>query len=67
MSGNTGKMTAAAIEARGPRLVLTKVFKDGKYIGSIICSQIDCHYQWHVVARSYSLSYLLHIAKYNCT
>lgn len=36
MSGRTGKMTAEAVAARGPRFILTSVFHCEKFIGFVI-------------------------------
>lgn len=79
MSGSTGKMTAAAIRERGPQMVLRNVYKDGRFIGQVIerdqwWSTATCmappNYSTRTfaksyTAKSYTLSYLLRIAKGN--
>ena len=73
MSGNTGKMTAAAIAARGPRMCLTSVHAGAKFLGFVVRREghlgaivnaaarqrFDLSYKtW---AKSYSLPYLMRI------
>lgn len=61
MSGNTGKMTAAAIAERGPRLVLCH--KVGRKTLLIISESQPAGQKYYVaLAKSYSRSYLVRIA-----
>jgi hypothetical protein len=65
MSGNTGKMTAEQIAKRGPRLVLVRLQSGVK----VICREGQPCFRSGVkgciVSRSYSLSYLMNIARHN--
>ena len=70
MSGRTGKMTAEALAARGPRMVLGEVrFSETKSAliiyreGAIPLATLLGDYQLFTWAKSYTLSYLLRIAK----
>ena len=62
MAGNTGKMTKEAIVKRGPRKVLIRVYDEGKpvFMIAIEGQEPKCG---RILARSYSESYLLRIAK----
>lgn len=80
MSGSTGKTTTDAVRERGPRMVLRNIYKDGRFIGQVI-ARLDWleggrwwservwmappSYSSPAIAKSYSLSYLLRIAKRN--
>jgi hypothetical protein len=68
LAGNTGKMTAAALAARGPRMVLGEIrFSETRSVliiyreGSV--PLLPGNYKLFTWARSYTLSYLLRIAK----
>lgn len=66
MSGNTGKMTREAIEARGPRYELLEPYAPGgSAIGFVICREDQKVLRTPFVNRyatSYSLSYLRKVA-----
>lgn len=64
MSGRTGKMTAEAIEERGPRFVLARRRDNGKmfYYSE---GQENMVVQHSVVAVSYSKSYLSRLESAN--
>jgi hypothetical protein len=67
MPGHTGKITAKAIAERGPQMVLVRpkqgwpfvIIKDGYMFGDSV------GYSYYTVAKSYSLRYLMNIAKAN--
>ncbi len=79
MAGNTGKMTSEAIAARGPRMRLVSVKLAGLPIGSVVCREGASpfrrnfrdaaqaykfrHLHTGIYAASYSLRYLLTVAK----
>jgi hypothetical protein len=79
MAGNTGKMTAAAIAARGPRFRLISAHKNATFadaaerVGFVIDQEgrtavngaFAYSHDLHtrVYARSYSLSYLLRLIR----
>ena len=73
MAGNTGKMTREALEARGPRMVLGEVrFSETKSALIIYRegaapllpgSLVSGNYRLFTWSKSYTLSYLLRIAK----
>ncbi len=67
MSGNTGKMTNNEIEKRGPRMVLVNYRGNGLMIHRDNHEAINyfnyVHADVRQLARSYSLSYLMQIAK----
>lgn len=65
MSGNTGKMTAAALAARGPRMELLRIGNS-----FVICNEDypplkgnTAIWNRSVYATSYTFSYLFRIAK----
>jgi hypothetical protein len=69
MAGNSGKMTNEAIAARGPRMVLARVHRQGWSMliiyreGQEPWRHLQC---WHfVLAKSYSLSYLRKVGRGN--
>lgn len=74
MAGNTGKMTAEALRARGPRLFLVRAFNPftAKQHGLAIVREGSTVFNKRVrssttlhlgiVARSYSLKYLQQVA-----
>lgn len=77
MAGNTGKMTAAAVRARGERMRLITVHKGGSFAGAFIfrpgAYAVGGGAQFaedvasgvlavRVYATSYSLKYLLSVA-----
>jgi hypothetical protein len=66
MSGRTGKMTAEALEARGPRMVLARDL-DSKDLFKLVYFREDQQPagRFAVVAKSYSMSYLRKVARYN--
>jgi hypothetical protein len=61
MSGRTGKMTAEALAARGPRMALAQV--DGKL--KIFDNEHDVPVGATIIAKSFSLNYLKKIEKTN--
>lgn len=76
MAGNTGKMTREAVESRGPRMVLWDIHRllncrtrrvgfaitrDGKQMP--VPYMHYAHGKAHRYAMSYSLSYLLRLAR----
>lgn len=74
MAGSTGKMTREAIKARGPRMGLYKIFSPKRDSFMLIilrfgsspftdrnASILQCN--MIILARSYSLPYLMSIAK----
>lgn len=68
MAGNTGKMTAEALAARGPRMVLGEVRFSETKSALIIYREgavplLPGNYKLFTWSRSYTLSYLLRIAK----
>jgi len=72
MAGNTGKMTAEAILARGPRMQLSAVYIGGERIGFFIGCEMEVwvtpnprlkNSDCRCYARSYSLPYLLRLAR----
>jgi len=71
MSGRTGKMTAEALAARGPRMVLGEIrLPDGRSFAVIYRENAPpfsparpTPYQSFVWAKSYTLSYLLKIGR----
>jgi hypothetical protein len=68
MAGNSGKMTNEAIAARGPRMVLARVGANGQaYRGLVIYRERECPIKvpFSVLAKSYSLSYLLKVGRGN--
>lgn len=74
MSGRTGKMTAEALEARGPRFVLATVYRirrDGTQVsvGKIIfredASPLNWDIRFAVISKSFTLRYLLKVGKFN--
>jgi hypothetical protein len=66
MAGRTGKMTAEALAARGPRMVLARDL-DSKDLFKLVYFREDQvpAGRFSVVAKSYSMSYLKKVAKYN--
>lgn len=76
MAGNTGKMTAEALRARGPRMCVTEAREGTRTIGVVIRRENEDpfrrsgfnnprhvtvrHHDW---AKSYTLSYVLNIAR----
>jgi hypothetical protein len=74
MSGQTGKMTREAIRARGPRTALVRICTNlGRYL--LICREdqrpfikdeyvnwMKADWYYVIVAKSYTLKYLLRIA-----
>jgi hypothetical protein len=62
MAGNSGKMTNEALAARGPRMVLARV---GRSL--VIYRERECPIKvpFSVLAKSYSLGYLLRVGKGN--
>lgn len=73
MSGRTGKLTREALAARGPRMVLTILVNQSGLRQQIIHRDrqwpviFDKHpyVSSYLIAKSYSLSYLLRVAKGN--
>jgi len=70
MAGNSGKMTNEAIAARGPRMVLARLYRQGWNMLVVYREgQEPFRYEsrcWHfVLAKSYSLSYLKRVGKGN--
>ena len=70
MSGNTGKMTKAAIRERGPRLVLARILKSlpGLWtVGELVIYRHGHHppTEYSIIAQSYSVSYLKKIMAVN--
>lgn len=67
MAGNTGKMTKAAIRARRPRPRLARVYADRQCVGLAIFSAerspVSKRGWYRFIATSYSLRYLLGIAR----
>lgn len=73
MSGHTGKMTVDAIRARGPRIRLVCIQSGSKHVGFVIGREGDTfltagatrimHPVYWTYARSYSLGYLLRVAR----
>jgi hypothetical protein len=61
MSGNTGKMTAEALSARGPRMALARL-ANGKL--QIFDSEYRVPAGASIIARSYTWSYLKKIQKF---
>jgi len=55
MAGRTGKMTAEALEARGPRMALAQL-KDGTV--KIFDNENDVPYGAGIIAMSFTRSYL---------
>lgn len=74
MGGRTGKMTAEELDARGPRLVLAIVKLPRQKgwrpaVGKFIFREEEDAVRWStpyaVISKSYSLRYLLNVAKSN--
>jgi hypothetical protein len=68
MSGRTGKMTAEALAARGPRMVLGEVRMPNDRSFVVIYREdappfIPGNYRLFTWSKSYTLSYLLRIAR----
>jgi hypothetical protein len=62
MAGRTGKMTAEALFARGPRMALARL-KDGTV--KIFDNEYHVPLDAGIIAKSFTRSYLEKIAKYN--
>jgi hypothetical protein len=73
MSGRTGKMTKEQQAARGPQMSLREIYLDGRKVGNVISGdswgafniQGGPQYSIGLLAKSYSLSYLVRIGKAN--
>ena len=68
MAGRTGKMTADALEARGPRMVLGEVrMPDGRGFAVIYREGAEPflpgNYRLFTWSKSFTLSYLLRIGR----
>lgn len=76
MAGNTGKMTAAAITARGPRMCLTEIRNGERTIGVIVRREGPdgtvvrvgaplrfTNLKYFTWSKSYSLRYLLAVGR----
>jgi len=60
MAGNTGKMTAEALAARGPRMALARL-RDGSY--RIFDNEYHVPADALIISRSFTKSYLAKIKK----
>jgi len=60
MAGRTGKLTAEALALRGPRFALVRL-PSGE---TSICLETTV-YNYPVIAKSFSVSYLKKLQKYN--
>jgi|HubBroStandDraft_1064217.scaffolds.fasta_scaffold594659_2 hypothetical protein len=69
MAGNSGKMTNEAIAARGPRMVLARLYRQGWNMLVIYREGQepfnDGRQHVGVLAKSYSLSYLKKVGRGN--
>jgi len=69
MAGNSGKMTNEAIAARGPRMVLARLYRQGWNMLVVYREGQEPFKDgtvWvGVLAKSYSLSYLKRVGKGN--
>lgn len=69
MAGNTGKMTGAALAARGARMKLIAIRIDNRIVDFVIAREGQPVIRWspdhstYTYASSYTLGYLLKIAK----
>ena len=68
MAGRTGKMTAEALAARGPRMVLAEVRMPDNRSFAMVYREgaepfLPGNYRVFIWAKSYTLSYLLRIGR----